>query len=112
MKKYARIEGSTVREIISHADAFDISKAYHPSLVWVEITGISPAPQEGWLYDEGTGGFAAPPPPPPPPPDPSDELVAAIANAIKDEPPGSPVRKLGEALLGQTSKGRIAGRPV
>ena len=48
----------------------------------------------------------------PPPIDPHAELVAAIANAIKDEPPGSPVRKLGEALLGQTSAGRVAGRPV
>ena len=47
-----------------------------------------------------------------PPIDPHAELVAAIANAIKDEPPGSPVRKLGEALLGQTSAGRVAGRPV
>ena len=41
-----------------------------------------------------------------------DELETAIADAIKDEAPNSPVRKLGEALLGLTSKGRIAGRPV
>ena len=49
----------------------------------------------------------------PPPPDPSDELMTAISDAIKDEAPNSPVRKLGEALLGQAGKaGRIAGRPV
>ena len=69
MKKYARIEAGTVREIIRHANAFDMSKAYHPSLVWVEITSITPVPQEGWLYDEGTGSFTEPPPPPAPPSD-------------------------------------------
>lgn len=42
-----------------------------------------------------------------------DELDGAIADAIKDEVPNSPVRKLGEALLGQAGRaGRIAGRPV
>lgn len=48
----------------------------------------------------------------PEPPSPSDELVASIADAIKDEPANSPVRKLGEALLGQAGQGRVAGRPV
>jgi len=48
----------------------------------------------------------------PEPPTAQDELDAAIANAIKDESVNSPVRKLGEALLGQTSAGRVAGRPV
>ena len=44
---------------------------------------------------------------------PNDELASAISEAIKDEPPGSPVRKLGEALLGQAGgKARVAGRPV
>ncbi len=45
--------------------------------------------------------------------DPQAELDAAISAAIEDEPANSPVRKLGEALLGQAGKaGRIAGRPV
>ncbi len=49
----------------------------------------------------------------PPPPTPNEELSTAISDAIKDEPANSPVRKLGEALLGQTGKaGRIAGRPL
>ena len=45
--------------------------------------------------------------------DPTDELAAAIAAAIKDEPANSRVRRLGEALLGLTGKaGRITGRPL
>lgn len=45
--------------------------------------------------------------------DPTDELMAAISDAIKDEPPGSPVRRLGEALIGQADRaGRVAGRPT
>ena len=49
----------------------------------------------------------------PEPPTAQDELDTAILDAIKDEPANSPVRKLGEALLGQTGRaGRIVGRPV
>lgn len=64
-KLYARIEAGTVREIISRADNFDLTKAYHPSLVWVDITGVTPAPNEYWFYDGTT--FSPPLPPAPPP---------------------------------------------
>ena len=40
---------------------FDVA----PTLSWVDIAGVSPAPEVGWSYD-GTD-FTAPPPPPPPP---------------------------------------------
>ena len=51
MRKYVRIEDGTVREKIILADAADITKRYHPSLIWVETTGLSPQPKESWLYD-------------------------------------------------------------
>ena len=43
---------------------------------------------------------------------PGNLLMVSIADAIEDAPPNSPVRKLGEALLGLTGGGRVAGRPV
>ncbi len=67
MREYARIEDGTVREKIILADAADITKRYHPSLVWVETTGLLPQPQESWLYNGVT--FSPPPPPPAPPTD-------------------------------------------
>ena len=79
MREYARIENGVVREKITLPDAADIAKRYHPSLIWVETTGLTPQPQERWLYDGMT--FTAPPPPPPPPPDPTIALDAAINGA-------------------------------
>lgn len=78
MKQYARVEDGTVEEIINRSDTFDMSNAYHPSLVWVEITGIVPIPQEGWIQ---TGEvFEAPSPPPLPQPSPlnAEELYAML----------------------------------
>ncbi|HLJ64256.1 MAG TPA: hypothetical protein VKT70_09130 [Stellaceae bacterium] len=62
MKTYAQIVGGQVVEII--ATAADITTLYHPSLLWIDITSVMPAPQLGWSYSNGT--FAPPPPPPPP----------------------------------------------
>ena len=62
MLDYARIDDGIVREKITLANAADITKRYHPSLVWVETTGITPQPEEGWSYDGIT--FFPPPPPP------------------------------------------------
>ena len=74
----------------------------------VEVPSAPDDNRRVWDFATDTWG-----PKPAPPPDPDDELNAAIADAIKDEAPNSPVRKLGEALLGQAGKaGRIAGRPV
>lgn len=36
----------------------------HSSLQWIDLTGITPAPEVRWSYD-GVN-FTAPPPPPPP----------------------------------------------
>ena len=50
-----------------------------PALEWVGITGLSPQPQVGWLYNGVV--FSAPPPPPSPPPDSNILLDAAIDSA-------------------------------
>lgn len=49
MKNYARIEDKRVAEIV----ALDVEPdaLYHPSLVWVDVTNINPAPEVSYLYD-------------------------------------------------------------
>ncbi len=42
-------------------DIFPVASA----LEWVDIDGITPAPEVGWFYDGVV--FTSPPPPPPPP---------------------------------------------
>lgn len=49
MRTYARIDGGMVAEIF--ATAGDIVEMFHPSLVWVDVTGAQPAPGPGWSYD-------------------------------------------------------------
>jgi len=56
MKTYARIYGGTVAELFS-TDG-DITTMFHPSLTWVDVTAVSPAPQVGWNY--AAGAFSAP----------------------------------------------------
>lgn len=56
MKNYARIEDQIVAEIVS-LDV-DPKTLYHPSLVWVDITSLNPAPAVGYLYQAGE--FTAP----------------------------------------------------
>lgn len=49
MKNYARIEDKRVAEIVTldvEPDAL-----YHPSLVWVDVTNMNPAPKVSYLYD-------------------------------------------------------------
>lgn len=52
------------------AKEFPVSSA----LRWVDITGVTPAPETGWSYD-GVA-FTAPPSPPPPPPKSDAPLTA------------------------------------
>lgn len=49
MKNYARIEDQRVAEIVS----LDVEPEtlYHPSLVWVDITNMNPAPGVSYLFD-------------------------------------------------------------
>lgn len=50
--------------------------------------------------------------PPPPPADPDDEFRDAVTAAIADEPAGSPLRKLADALLGTSGPGAEPRRPT
>ena len=59
MKTYARLENHVVAEIINTTG--DIAKLFHPSLVWVDVTGKGV--QVGWVQNSN-GSFAPPPTPP------------------------------------------------
>lgn len=111
MRQYALIEGDVVKEIINRFDSFDISKAYHPSLIWVEITGITPAPKDEWIKTGTT--FAAPPPTlgPPIAMDYSAELDGAL-ETLKNT--GATVDQLIDVLrgIGTGRSGRVGGRPL
>jgi len=75
----------------------DVQFPVHSSLVWIDITGVSPTPTVGWSYD-GVN-FSSPPPPPTPPTDNkiydrtirSDKVLKAIVLALNDSSfvPGS-----------------------
>lgn len=62
---YARITNGIVAELFTlPAGSPPIAEMFHPSLTWVDVTNVSPAPQAGWSY---SGGSFAPPPAPPAP---------------------------------------------
>lgn len=66
MKTFARIDGDRVAELLHAAELPEM----HPSLVWVDVTDLDPAPAEGWAYVNSA--FA-------PPPGPSaDELMRTL----------------------------------
>jgi hypothetical protein len=56
MRTYARIEGGRVAEFFSTAS--DIRQLFHPSLIWVEVSGQADV-KLGWTFDGKT--FAAAP---------------------------------------------------
>ncbi|MGC0794300.1 tail fiber assembly protein [Pantoea agglomerans] len=56
MKTYARIENQLVAEIVSLN--VKPEKLYHPSLVWVDITGLPEQPDVNYNYSDGV--FSAP----------------------------------------------------
>lgn len=60
MKTYARINGGVVAELFD-TDG-DIREMFHPDLIWVDVTDISPMPQEGWTLSDGSFNKPAPPP--------------------------------------------------
>jgi hypothetical protein len=65
MKTYARIANNTVVELFS-TDG-NMAKMFHPDLLWVDITEVTPAPQIDWNANFGNLGwvFAAPEEPAP-----------------------------------------------
>ncbi|MBB6153856.1 hypothetical protein HDC30_001064 [Pseudomonas sp. JAI115] len=60
MKTYARIVNNTVAELIS-TDG-NMADMFHPDLLWVDITDVTPTPQIDWNANFGTLGwvFTAP----------------------------------------------------
>ncbi len=52
MSKYARIDAGKTMELFSTDK--NISTLFHPSIEWVDITGLEPAPLVGWFYTDGT----------------------------------------------------------
>lgn len=58
VRVYARIENEKVAELISIQH--DPAESFHGSLVWVNITTVSPLPQEGWTYDAQADTFSPP----------------------------------------------------
>lgn len=51
MKTYARIERKVVQELFT-TDS-NIKELFHPSMQWVDVTGLAPEPTEGWRYEDG-----------------------------------------------------------
>jgi hypothetical protein len=63
MRDYARIENDIVVELLQLDDAVDIATAFHPSLQFIEVTGVAGV-QLGWVV---SGNTVVPPGPPPAP---------------------------------------------
>ncbi|MFJ5159433.1 tail fiber assembly protein [Pantoea sp. NPDC088449] len=50
MARYARINENLVAEIFETDN--DISEMFHPDIVWVDVSKLSPAPEVGWSYSD------------------------------------------------------------
>ena len=83
--KYARIEYDQVAELFE-TDG-DITTMFPPWIVWVDITGLDPQPDQGWAYDGQS--FTAPPPYVP---DPRPILIAELEQIDKNS--ARPLRAL------------------
>ena len=81
MSRYARIEGSTVVEIIEVPEDAKVADLYHPDFVrtLVDISSVTPAPSEMWTLGEDLN-FE-----PPVVPTESPAEVSARNAALKDE---------------------------
>jgi hypothetical protein len=63
MRIFARIDLiNIVVELFETPDDKNITDYFGTALVWVEVTGMDPMPQQNWTYDDGV--FTPPPPPP------------------------------------------------
>lgn len=60
MKTYARIETGIVFELLETDE--NIALMFNPAFVWVDVTNVSPQPQQNWIATETAGNwsFAAP----------------------------------------------------
>ena len=53
MKTYARVDNGIVWELFS-TDG-NMAEMFHPAIVWADVTGLSPCPQQGWAAVEVDG---------------------------------------------------------
>lgn len=68
MSTYAHIVAGQVAEaLFTPPEGVAISECFHPSLLWVDVSTVTPQPQPGWSASEHNGvwSFAAPPAPQP-----------------------------------------------
>jgi len=79
MKTYANIAAGVVQYLLP-TDG-DITEMFHPDMLWVDVTSVSPLPAEGWAAVEADGvwSFAAPIPPVP-----TDTELKAAALSERD----------------------------
>lgn len=77
MTVVAIIAGATVREVFTLPAGFTVAECIHADLLGscVDVTAVTPQPQQGWSYAGGV--FTAPPPPPAPTP--AQEAAAMLA---------------------------------
>jgi hypothetical protein len=85
MSLYAHIIGGVVAEALFTPPAgFTIGECFAPALLWVDVTGVTPEPQPGWLATQ-TGGvwtFAAPAAPTAPAPTLAEQAAALLAGGL------------------------------
>lgn len=103
-KTYARIADGAVAELVTLDAAIPIAAAFHSSLTFVDVTGISPAPQQGWTYS-APNTFAAPVPVPPTA---AQVFAAAVAAGIQIASTGTPALN-GTYAITADAKGTIDG---
>lgn len=90
MQQWAEISNGRVHHTFSTSDAFTPSPG--PPLV-MNITGITPRPQPGWLYDSGTATLAADPDPP------AAETLGKVSGAFTAEQTSDALRLLLRRLV-------------
>lgn len=95
MTTYARVQSGVVAEIFTPPNGFTLAESLVPMLAaeCVALTGITPAPQQGWTATEvnGVRSFSAPPAPPSPP-GPTIQAQAMAALTVMDAPGGCAIR--------------------
>ena len=84
MKTYARITQNTVVELFS-TDG-NMAEMFHPDLLWIDITEITPAPQIDWTANFGTLGWFFASPEEPTPDSPLKTLAKKWLTGINRQP--------------------------
>lgn len=64
MGTFARIYDGKIVEIFDEPDdGFAMKDRFHPALIWTEVTGLQPQPQQGWTATQkAQGGWLLAPP--------------------------------------------------